>query len=367
MDKRKILIIVSLIIAAIIIGTIGIVINNKKTITYNISFETDGGSKIESQTVNEGKKVKKPIDPTKEGYTFVEWTYKGETYDFTLEVKSDIVLIAKWAKQQENIESFVVKFNSDGGTTISNQIIEKGNKLQKPTNPLKEGYKFNGWTLNGKSYDFNTVVEKDLELKAKWEKVEEKEKNKNENNTNKTNNNSSEKKNNTTNKNNANSTNKDKVTNSSSNTSTTVPTIKKYKVTFNSNGGSSVASQTIKTGSKAKKPTNPTRRGYNFAGWTLNGKTYNFGSAVNSNITLVAKWNQKSYTLKISAVDDYSPARVLSVYEDGIKITVKEIKYSDGTYLCSGANPNVNKNVIAGETAFIVVLDNGIQVTARVN
>ena len=58
---------------------------------------------------------------------------------------------------------------------------------------------------------------------------------------------------------------------------------------------------------------------------------------------------------------------ILSVYENGSKITPREIRYSDGTYLCSGSNPNVNKNAIAGETSFIVVLNDGTQVTARVN
>ncbi|NEW62016.1 hypothetical protein GMA11_01280 [Granulicatella sp. zg-ZJ] len=61
-------------------------------------------------------------------------------------------------------------------------------------------------------------------------------------------------------------------------------------VTFDSNGGSSVPSQPLASGDSAKKPTDPTRPNYRFAGWKLNGNLYSFNSEVNRNITLVAQW-----------------------------------------------------------------------------
>ena len=62
-------------------------------------------------------------------------------------------------------------------------------------------------------------------------------------------------------------------------------------VTFDSNGGSVVDPQTIVKGSTAARPEDPTRSGYTFAGWTLNGADYDFSQPVNSDITLVATWN----------------------------------------------------------------------------
>lgn len=331
MDKKKILIIVVSIIAVILAIVIAIIVNNdKKIMTYNVSFETDGGTIVNMQTINEGDKVTKPVDPTKEGYIFVEWTYQGVTYDFSLEVTSDLVLKAKWAKVEKDDETFIVKFDSDGGSTISNQIITKGSKIEKPSDPTKEGYIFKEWTLNDKTYDFDQIVEENLELKAKWEKIVTS--------------------NTTTNNNN------------NSNSSQTI--VKKYTITFDSNGGSVVSSQTVAEGSKATQPSNPTRNGYTFAGWTLNGSTYNFSSPVTNNITLVAKWTQKTYTITATRVDAYSPDSILSVFEDGKKITVQSIKYSDGTYLCSGTNTTVNTNDITGETSFIIVLSDGTQVNA---
>ena len=65
-----------------------------------------------------------------------------------------------------------------------------------------------------------------------------------------------------------------------------------YTVTFNSNGGSSVASQTVNYNEKATQPSNPTREGYTFVGWQLNGNTYDFNIVVNGNITLTAVWDK---------------------------------------------------------------------------
>ena len=65
---------------------------------YTVTFETNGGSSIESQAVEEGNTVLKPADPTKEGYTFDGW-YSDEAlstiYDFGTPVTEDITLYAK--------------------------------------------------------------------------------------------------------------------------------------------------------------------------------------------------------------------------------------------------------------------------------
>ncbi len=63
---------------------------------YIINFNTDGGSYVELQTVKKGNKVVEPKDPTKEGYTFVEWQLNNTKYDFSKEVTSNLTLQAKW-------------------------------------------------------------------------------------------------------------------------------------------------------------------------------------------------------------------------------------------------------------------------------
>lgn len=364
MNKDKLIIIgsvVSSIVLVILLALLFINVKDKDVTTYEITFDTDGGTKIEKQIVKEGNTVLKPTDPIKDGYAFVDWSYNDKTYDFKTKVKENITLVARWFKLDETVEAFTVKFNSDGGTTISNQIIEKGNTVAKPIDPVKDGYTFNGWVLNGEVYDFSKTVESNIELTAVWEKVKQDV---------------------STTKNTKTTTTKQvvkpaettkPVTTTKKEETTTKPvetTTKpkqQYTITFNSNGGSAVSTQTITEGGKVTKPSNPTRSGYNFVSWTLNGNNYDFNSSVNSNITLVAKWQQKSYTIKISAVDDYSPARTLTVYEDGVKIVPNEIRYTNGTYLCSGSNATVNYKVVAGQTSFKVVLSDGTSVTATVN
>ncbi|MCL1816296.1 MAG: S-layer homology domain-containing protein [Clostridiales bacterium] len=67
--------------------------------SYTVIFDTNGGSAIAKQSVSAGAKVKKPTDPTKEGFTFVDWyTDKALTtaYSFDAIVKADFTLYAKW-------------------------------------------------------------------------------------------------------------------------------------------------------------------------------------------------------------------------------------------------------------------------------
>lgn len=64
-----------------------------------------------------------------------------------------------------------------------------------------------------------------------------------------------------------------------------------HTVTFNSNGGSEVTSQTIEDGKTATHPIAPTRSGYTFTGWNLGDTAYDFTTPVTSDITLVAQWN----------------------------------------------------------------------------
>ena len=73
----------------------------------------------------------------------------------------------------------------------------------------------------------------------------------------------------------------------------TVNLLPRYTVSFNSNGGSEVASQSVFEGATASEPGAPTKAGCNFVKWQLSGADYNFSSAVNGNITLDAVWANK--------------------------------------------------------------------------
>ena len=76
--------------------------------------------------------------------------------------------------------------------------------------------------------------------------------------------------------------------------------VRSYSVNFDSNGGSAVASQSVKYGSKASRPTDPTRAGHTFQGWYTSrdgGARYDFNQTVTGDVTLYAHWSVNSYTL----------------------------------------------------------------------
>lgn len=88
------------------------------------------------------------------------------------------------------------------------------------------------------------------------------------------------------------------------------PVVTTFTVSFNSMGGSEIASQTIESGKKASRPANPTKTptetiGYTFEGWftssdngaTLSAQEFNFDTAITVNLILYAKWTERQIRL----------------------------------------------------------------------
>ena len=81
----------------------------RETERYTVTFDSNGGSEVEAQTVHAGTKARKPEDPTKEGFTFNGWylvtatdpeTLAETAFDFeNTSITADITLKAKWEKQ----------------------------------------------------------------------------------------------------------------------------------------------------------------------------------------------------------------------------------------------------------------------------
>lgn len=65
-----------------------------------------------------------------------------------------------------------------------------------------------------------------------------------------------------------------------------------FTVTFDSNGGTSVSSVVVTKDEKVSAPTNPTKDGYTFDGWYLDGEKYDFSTPVTKDITLRAQWTK---------------------------------------------------------------------------
>ena len=94
-----------------------------------------------------------------------------------------------------------------------------------------------------------------------------------------------------------------------------VPT---YRVTFDSNGGTAVETQTVNENTAATMPNAPTKEGYTFAGWLLGGAAYDFATPITGDIQLVASWKGKSYTVSFTGAES-AVADITATY--GEKLT----------------------------------------------
>ena len=141
----------------------------EKKVTYDVSFDTGGGSIIESQKVAENELVTIPSTPIKEGYTFVNW-YKDELFSYVwifedYTITKDTVLYAKWEINQYDVTFY------DGADIISKITVNYNETVSVPNNPKKEGYKFIGWYENDSPFNFDTLIKENKGLYAKWENL----------------------------------------------------------------------------------------------------------------------------------------------------------------------------------------------------
>ena len=105
-----------------------------------ITFDSSGGSEIQSIEIKKGNKISKPNDPVKEGYLFNGWYLNDEKWSFTDNVvNEDMTLKAKWEEKE-----YTVIFVSDNNI-ISEKKQKFNSPIDVPNDPVKEGYTFIGW------------------------------------------------------------------------------------------------------------------------------------------------------------------------------------------------------------------------------
>lgn len=68
---------------------------------HTVTFDSNGGSTVETQTVQDGEKATKPADPVRDGFIFKGWYIDSQCktpYDFSAPVTSNQMVYAKWDK-----------------------------------------------------------------------------------------------------------------------------------------------------------------------------------------------------------------------------------------------------------------------------
>ncbi len=99
-------------------------LNLTDTTKYTVTFNSNGGSEVESKEVTSGTSVSEPTAPTKEGYTFDGW-YEDVTsstrFDFNTPITNNVTLYAKWVEKEENNNAETEKYTvpDENGNSIS--------------------------------------------------------------------------------------------------------------------------------------------------------------------------------------------------------------------------------------------------------
>ena len=216
-----------------------------KITEYSITYHLDGGENASSNpsafTAYDEVVLK---EPKRTGYTFVGWTFDGQTeptknVKISLGTKANREYTAHW---QAN--TYHIMFNPNGGSssTSSMDMIYDAN-YTLPT-PTKTGYTFLGWYDGSTKYASGiSKISDNIELLAKWE-------------------------------------------------------AKSYTITYNPNGGTlSSTTQTVTYGTAYTLYT-PTRVGYTFEGWYSGSSEIVAGTwNKDSGITVTAQWKVITYTI----------------------------------------------------------------------
>lgn len=156
----------------------------------------------------------------------------------------DRYIIVRTLEKTTSSYSFIVTFDSAGGTGIAAQKVSMGDTYTTPADPVRNGYVFAGWYHGNDKCNSGRIIGEDMMLTAHWDKI--------------------------------------------------AP--KAYTVSFDSVGGSAVAKATVEAGQVVGSPASPSKNGYIFTGWAKDGKSYDFATPVNADVSLKAQWEERVET-----------------------------------------------------------------------
>lgn len=147
---------------------------NNNAVSFEINFDINGGSIVESVTYDGSNVITIPDNPTKDGFIFDGWFWDNGTFEvpFTANllldtpIEDDLTVYAKWT-----INQYTITFNSNQGTAVSSITQDYGTTVIQPTDPTREGYTFDGWYSDAgltQAYTFSTMPAEDITLYGRW-------------------------------------------------------------------------------------------------------------------------------------------------------------------------------------------------------
>ena len=165
---KKIILTTAFAVTALATTVLGAACGGQDVKKYSLSFETNGSSAIQAESVAEGNKYTLPT-PTREGYEFVGW-YGSADFSGSpiteITVTADAKFYAKW------IKLYTITLDADGGAlSASSLTIKEGENLfgaVKDYAPTKANLTFGAWFKGNEPLSETAVADSDITLTAKY-------------------------------------------------------------------------------------------------------------------------------------------------------------------------------------------------------
>ena len=223
--------------------------------SYNVTFNTNGGSYVEGLEVTYGEKITKPDNPTnKLGYEFKYWYQNNENQEFdfnnTTMGSDPITLYAKW-----EVVPYTITYILDGSTYSDSYTVKSDVTFGTPT---KNGYRFVNWTLeDGTALTSTKGYTGNLTVKANFEAIT-------------------------------------------------------YHITYDLNGGTYEGANNLTYTVEAEVPFGtPTKPGYRFVNWTLeDGKVITSTKGHTADLTVKANFEVNTYHISVKDHNEINPIEV---------------------------------------------------------
>lgn len=253
--------------------------------------------------------------PSVDSLTFTGWMDGTDEWCvYTDRVTGDLTLTAAYAS------TVTVTFDSNGGTSVDSIQVVPGTVMGYATETARDGYTFGGWYSGSTQYvPQESVVNGSITLTARW--------------------------------------------------------LKDSTISFDSDGGTSVDSISATYGVAVDSLPTPTRSGYSFTGWYLDGVLFEEGTvyAYEHDVTLVAGWsenaageitNGKGVNARGVFPDDAT--LVLSQYSSSLVMTsITEIKNFAGTSNLDFFSLRINGDGVDGTQTVEIDLPVGTSLNGR--
>lgn len=134
-----------------------------------VSFESNGGTLIENDTIPVGETVPTPVDPSRDNSVFLGWYLDADlTTEFnfpTTPINQDLTLYAKW------MEGITLTFETNASVSLPGIGVLPGTVIAAPTDPVVPESTFMGWFADEAlqiPYDFSQPLTENATAYAKW-------------------------------------------------------------------------------------------------------------------------------------------------------------------------------------------------------